>query len=414
MDTVKSATAGSPSLLRRVNSAAVLRVVRQGKAVSRAEIARLTGLSVPTVNGVVEDLLLAGYLQEDIAQHGDRARRRGPRPRLVHFRANVGHVLGLDIGANKVLAIVSDLDGEATGSDRRTVAAAADANEVLEVAAAAVRAALRRAKVSANELLSAAVGTPGVVELPMGRVTLAPQLPGWEGLPLADRVAQWLGRPVLAVNEVHLSLLAERWRGAIQGVDDALYVQVGIGIGAGILMGKQLYRGSTGAAGEIGYLPLINCAALLPQGVGQFEYSAGGRAFARLGSRAAAGPHGSVLRELAGGDPASVDAAMVFSAASRGDPTAGRILNKIVGRLARGIAAAVALLNPAVVVVGGGLSQAGDMLLAPLEDKVRGLVPMPPRFVLSALGDEAVALGAVRAALDTVDDDLLALAREAL
>jgi predicted NBD/HSP70 family sugar kinase len=398
--------------LRQINSAAVLRAVRHGGPASRPAIARLTGLSQPTVNEIVGSLLQTGYLWEIRPDEGARGHRPGPKPRLVGFCADFGYVLGLDIGANKLLALVADLEGHLVASERRPVAGLGDSKAVLKTAAAAVRCALKRAGVSPGALMAAAVGTPGVVEQPSGRLRLAPQLPGWDGLPLGQRIEELLGRPVLVDSEAHLALLAERWLGAIKGADDALYVQLGIGVGAGILVGGQLYRGATGAAGEIGYLPIADRASPLPAGVGQFEHAAGGRAFARLGQRAAQGPGGRLLGELVGGDLDLVDAEVVFAAALQGDRTARRVIDKLVGRLARGIAAATALLNPAVVVIGGGLSRGGEALLEPLERAVFDLVPVPPRFVLSELGDEAVALGAVRVALDAAEEDLLSFSEE--
>jgi len=118
---------------------------------------------------------------------------------------------------------------------------------------------------------------------------------------------------------------------------------------------------------------------------------------------------GARLLEIAGGDPDAIDAEVVFAAAAQGDAAARAILDELLGRLARGIAAAVVVLNPAVLIVGGGVSRAGTALLEPLERRIRELVPVPPQVVLSSLGDEAVALGAVRLALQEVEARMLAL-----
>jgi glucokinase len=217
---------------------------------------------------------------------------------------------------------------------------------------------------------------------------------------------------VLVDNEVHLALFAERWRGAIQGIDNAFLVHIGVGVGCGILIDGQLYRGATGAAGEIGYLPIVDDDETPPGSVGPFEHAAGGGAFARLGQRAAAGPAGALLRELAAGDPGAVSAEIVFVAAARGDVSAQAVVDKLVGRLARGIAAATVLLNPAIVVIGGGVSKAGEALLAPLERAVSDLVPVVPQFAISTLGDTASALGAVKVALEAADASLFAFATE--
>jgi len=275
---------GSPPLLRRLNSALVLRTIRAAGPVSRAEIAKETGLSKPTVNEVVELLLRAGYVHESVTYGELRPRRPGPRARLLSFRADLGHVLGIDIGANKILASVADLAGDILATERRRTAARGplDAEDRLAEVRTAAGAALASVGVQRASLKAVAVGTPGVVDPVTGEVTLAPQLEGWEGIRLGRLLGRSFPCPVLVDNEVHLAVLAERWRGAAQDIDDAVYLQVGVGIGAGILIGGELYRGAGGAAGEIGYLPLVDGYQPPGLGLGPFEFSAGGNAFARL------------------------------------------------------------------------------------------------------------------------------------
>lgn len=403
----------SPSLLRQLNTAAVLRAIRDGGSVTRPEVGRRTGLSKPTVKYVVEALLADGYILESLPDVDARPRRSGPRANVLSFRSDIGHVLGLDIGANKIIALVTDLAGRIIASERQHCSDARDGEVVLAAASEVALRALERAGVAADELSAAAVATPGVIELSSGLITLAPQLPGWEGLPLASRLAASLGRTVLVDNEVHLALLAERWRGAIRGFDDVILVQIGVGIGCGILIGGKLYRGATGAAGEIGYLPIVDNDEAPVDNMGPFEHAAGGGAFARLGRQAAAGPAGALLRELARGDPGAISAEIVFAAAVRGDAAAQGVVDELVRRLARGIASAIALLNPAIVVIGGGVSKAGEALLARLERAVADLVPVAPQFALSTLGDDAPALGAVKLALEDAEASLLGFAPEA-
>jgi predicted NBD/HSP70 family sugar kinase len=391
----KRPPAGSPGLLRRLNSAAVLHAVREDGPLSRADLARTTGLSKPTVNAAVELLLEQGYVQEEEAAGGDRP---GRRPRLLRFAGDIGHVLGVDIGANKVLVLVADLAGQVIATERRR----SDPGALLELVEEAAGAALAAAGVTG--LKAVGVGTPGVVDPASGRVTLAPQLPGWEGIELGAELEPLFDCPVLVDNEVRLSLLAERWRGAAQEIDDAFLVQIGVGIGGAVLFGGEVYRGAGGAAGEIGYLPLF--AEEEPSsGLGPFEHAAGATAFARLARRAAAGRR-TMLLELAGGDPDAIDPETVFAAAAVGDDVAIEVLDDLFDRLARGIAAAIVVLNPATVIVGGGISRAGERLREPLERRIRALVPVAPHVILSTLGDEAVALGGVRLALQQVEQTL--------
>ena len=389
----------------------MLRTIRADGPISRAELARATGLSKPTVNGAVELLLQSGYLTEHVAGLDVGTRRPGPRARLLSFRGDLGHVLGIDIGANKVLVVLADLTGEVIGAVRRRTSARdrQTADTLLELVGSATDEVLATAEVDRSSLQAVGVGTPGVVDPVSGRVTLAPQLGGWEGIRLASRLEPAFPCSVLVDNEVHLSVLGERWRGSAQGIDDALYVQVGVGIGGGVLIGGDVYRGAGGAAGEIGYLPIFDDDAER-NGLGPFEHAAGGTAFARLGRRAAASGESPALLELAGGDPDAIDAEVVFAAADGGDEAARRILDELLERLARGIASAVTILNPSTVIVGGGVSRAGEKLLEPLERRIAALVPVAPRVVLSTLADEAVALGAARLALLAVEERLFDVA----
>jgi predicted NBD/HSP70 family sugar kinase len=405
--------ADSPSVLRRMNSAVILEVIQNQGPLSRAEIARATGLSKPTVNDVVELLLEQTYVRENRAGHdGDRPRRPGPRARLLTFRADLGHVLGIDVGANKALALVADLSGRILANERREVSrqALAGQGDLLRELEATAAAALESAGVTSASLRAVGVGTPGIVDHDTGRIGLAPQLEGWEGLELGAELERTFGCPVVVDNETHVSLLAERWQGAARGVRNALYVQVGVGIGGAILIEDQICRGWTGAAGEMGYL-LGDEDPEPPQfGAGPFEWAAGGRAYARLGARAAAGPDGALLRKLAGGDPTRVTAETVYAAAAAGCAASREIVATLTARLGRGIVNAAIVLNPELVVLGGGVANAGVALLEPVERVLREHAPAPPRILLSDLGDESVALGAVRMAMDRANERIFAFA----
>jgi predicted NBD/HSP70 family sugar kinase len=358
------------------------------------------------VNEVVEHLLNAGYLSERPTETG-QTNKPGRRPRLFEFRTEIGYVLGVDIGANKTLAAVADLGGNVLSIQRRATTPTS-AEEILARTRALVADVLREGRVRHTSLVAAAVGTPGVVDTLTGRIRLAPQLPGWDGLDLRAAMQAELSCPVLVDNEVRLAVLAERWRGAARNSAETLLVHVGFGIGAGILIGGEIYRGATSAAGEIGSL-LISEKALPAAGLGQFEFEAGGMAYERLGREAALEPDAQILRELVSDDVSGIDASVIFEAAHMGCPAARRVLDTLIGRLARGVASAVMLLDPALVVIGGGISRAGRRLLDPLETSIRSLIPTPPPIVLSTLGDEAVALGALRLALEEADQRLLNL-----
>lgn len=392
---------GSPALMRRMNLTRVLQELRARGPLSRAELARATGLSKPTVTSVVADLQQRGYV---LPIDDDGQQRVGRRPVLFRFRSDLRYVLGLDIGADKLLVLLADLDGNVVASKRRAARELARRGPTAIIAEVAKTAGelLAEVGVDQGDLLAVVAGTPGVVS-DAGVVTLAPQLGKWEGLNLRAALSAVFDCPVHVEREVSLSLLAERWRGVAQGLDDALYIHLGVGVGAALLINGEIYRGADGAAGEIGSMPLGPAVRPLLAGFGPFESVTGGAALARDGQAAARSPDGAQLLALAGGDPDSVDAAMVFAAAEEQDPSAAAIVAAAAQTLAQGVACLVCALNPHTVVVSGGLSRAGAVLLQPLTSAVAELVPFPPRFLVSTLGDETVALGALRRATETLD-----------
>ena len=269
------ATGGSPTLLRRVNVLSVLAAVREHGPLSRTHLRDLTRLSRPTINEVVAELVSAGYLIDE-ADRGQRS-GPGPAPRLLRFRAELGHVCGIDIGANTIRVQVARLDGEAVASIRDATSPSAAPGETIRRVRGAVRACCDRAGISESQLRQAVVSTPGIVDPTTDAVFLAPQLRGWEALKLAEALS--LPCPTLIENEMHLAVLGERWRGAAKGVDDVVYLGLGVGIGAGIVLGGRLHRGRGGSAGEIGYLPVSSGRRGARGKRGQFEAVAGtGRA----------------------------------------------------------------------------------------------------------------------------------------
>jgi predicted NBD/HSP70 family sugar kinase len=391
--------AGSPATLRNLNRTRILRSIRASSSISRVELARETGLSKPTVNKIVAGLLDEGLLRELPIAESRLPGRSGPRPKVVAFRPDFGYVVGVDIGANKLLVHVADLSGRVLASRRAPARGPRRAHAVLAEVRREVEALLASVGIGARDVNVLVIGTPGVVDPVTSRVSLAPQISGWEDTDIVADVRRWLPGRVRVEPEVQLSMLAERWHGAGRDVDDLVYINVGIGIAAGIMIRGERHRGASGAAGEIGYLPIGEAGPIAADGFGSFEWAAGGDAYARLGAEVARTRRGARLRRLAGGDPAAVDAEVVFAAAAQGDAAAVAIVDDLVGRLARGVASVATVVDPSVVVIGGGLSRAGEPLRARLERDVRQLLPRPPRLVLSALGEDGVALGAVTAAI---------------
>jgi predicted NBD/HSP70 family sugar kinase len=217
---------------------------------------------------------------------------------------------------------------------------------------------------------------------------MAPNLPGWSRHGLVDAVREQLGTNVTFENDVNLAALAEREHGHGRNVDSFVFIAVGTGVGMALIIDGRLYRGAHGAAGEIAYLPL---------GVGDPHDPANRRRGAFEEAASAAGVV-RVAREL--GMPASVTAERVFTAARKGDAAARKAVDIEARRLGLAIATIAPMLDPELVILGGGVGRNGDLLLEPIEAELRRLVPFRPRVVVSALGQDAVLQGAVATALE--------------
>lgn len=397
---------GSPTLMRRINAGRILTELREGGPQSRAGLARATGLSKPAVNALVEDLVDQGY----VAPTEQASATTGPgRPaRLYTFRTDMGYVVGADIGANKLAVVLANLAGEVVASRRveTSTVASSGPEAVLRLLVATIEEVCAEVEIRAEQLKRAVIGTPGVVH-PDGTVHTVPQLAGWEGYRLQAALTSAVGCPVEVEREVHLSLMAERWHGASQGLTNALYVQVGVGVGAGLLVNGDVVRGANGAAGEIGLMPLGDAPPQVGGNFGPFEWATGGMGLATRGRELAERPEGAALRTHVDGNLEAIDAAAVFEVASTGDTATTALVRDALGTLAQGISALVCALNPEAVIISGGLSRAGNALVEPLRAQVAEVVTYATRFLTSTLSDEAVALGAVRLGLDDVERTLL-------
>ncbi|MEU6990443.1 ROK family transcriptional regulator [Streptomyces sp. NPDC046465] len=373
-------TGGDPSLLRRINSAVVLHALRAADLATLTEITRLTGLSRPTVEGVVEGLIEAGLVVESAAEDGG-ARRQGRPARKFRFRAEAGHLLGLEIGPHRVAAMLSDLDGKVLGTASRGVSEEASADDRLERLRTVVADLLRRAGIARSSLRAVGVGSPGILEAD-GTVRLSTALPEWTGLQLGERLRRSFKCPVLVENDANAAAVAEHWKGAAADTDDLVFVLAGLSPGAGSLIGGRLHRGYGGAAGEIGALHLLG-REVTPETL----LSTTDQPLHPLDEQAVA---------------------EVFAHAREGDARAQAAVERFIQRLVHDVAALVLALDPELVVVGGWAAGL-DGVLEPLHRELARYCLRPPRVALSVLGEAAVSTGALRLALDHVEEQLFAV-----
>ncbi len=311
---------------------------------------------------------------------------------------------GIDVGGTKISAALFTMQGRMSGRKRVPIDKSTPEKPVRQVNAL-IRGLEELARRRGSELRAIGICIPGIVFARDGRVW-APNIPGWDRFPLRDRLAIKTKTPLLLDSDRNAYVLGENWRGAAGGKRDVVFLAVGTGIGAGILSGGRLVRGSGDIAGAVGWFALDPRFREEYARMGGFEAEASGGAIGRKAREFLRAGEVSLMNDLAKGRIDRVTAATAAAAARAGDPLARHILEQAVTFLGMGIANIVSLMNPEMVVLGGGLFQAADILLVPVRREFRRwaqpLAAKKVKIVVSALGEDTGLYGAAKLAWDGV------------
>ncbi|MBI1983878.1 MAG: ROK family protein [Acidobacteria bacterium] len=310
---------------------------------------------------------------------------------------NTPLVVGLDLGGTKIAAGVVASTGKLLSSIRLKTPASGVKRDVAALYDAA-RAAAAAAQVPWREIRAVGVGVPGAFD-PETETVWAPNLPGWKRVPLGKMLGRALRRLVFVEGDRNVQALAEAWLGAGRGrARNLVFLTLGTGIGAGLILDGRLVPGTRGVAGAAGWMAIEGKWRPVYARIGCLEARGAGPAVARLAQKAVRSSSRSLMRKLA--ENRKITAHVVAEAARRGDRTARRVLDEVGTNLGRGVASIISLLNPELVVVGGGLAGAGELILTPLRRAARQwgqpLASRQARIVRSRVGDHAGVLGAAR------------------
>lgn len=314
-----------------------------------------------------------------------------------------GYVLAVDIGGTKILTALVAASGTVQARHRAQTPARG-VEPVLEAIAAGVRAVREASGVAAGDIMALAVGAPGPLDPRTGVVFEPPNIEGWHTVPLADLLRERIRLPVIVENDANAAAVGEWWVGAGSGVHDLVYITVSTGIGGGIIIGDRLVHGVSGTAGEVGHMTIDASGPPCPcgRGTGHLEVLASGLAIARMAREAVAAGKRTTVLDLAGGDPEAIGARIVEEAARHGDAVAAEIFERAATYLGIGVASLLNVLNPARVIIGGGVSKAGELLFEPVRRVARERAFERPgrdaQIVPSALGDDVGVIGAAAVA----------------
>ncbi len=318
-----------------------------------------------------------------------------------------GKIVGaIDLGGTKILSAIVDRRGVVLATDRRHTVSDGPQAVVADMAGS-LRSACKTAGVTVESLLGVGVSAAGPIDAATGVIAKAPNLPGWHDVPLTSLLREHLQMPILLDNDANAAAVAEHTFGAGRGCTQMIYITISTGIGGGIITDGHLYRGATGAAGEIGHVVLVPDGPLCGCGQrGCLEALASGTAIAREARTAAAAGSSSALQQFAsaGGE---ITAEAVATAAKGGDPAAAKIIADAARWLGMGLVVLVHLFNPERIIIGGGASNIGEPLLGPAEAYMRRhaftTMSAAVQVLPAKYADEAGVIGAAALAFQHAD-----------
>jgi glucokinase-like ROK family protein len=376
----------------------IFKIIRERGPLPASDIVRITGLAKSTVSVNVDRLLEVGLVRGEALP--------GAKRRKLKVAERAGCVVGVDVGQTHLAVGLCDLEAVILDSVREPLDLRRQTPEaVLDRVSALVRELSARAGVEREGLFGMAVGVPGPVDYAQRIPVSPPVMPGWDRFPVAAHLGERFGCPVFLDNDVNVMALGERDRGAAQDADDFLFVKIGTGIGSGLVVRGELYRGAKGAAGDIGHIGLdgdttpCNCGNR-----GCLEAVAGGAALRARAEEAGRGASAFLAQRAAQGQ--ALDAAALALGAAAGDEVCRTLLMDSARTVGKVLAKLVNLLNPSVIVVGGGVALAGERYLASIREVVyRRSTPLATSALVvrkSALGEDCGVVGAAVLALDEI------------
>jgi len=383
-------TPGTPRFLRAMNDRAALDLLLSQGPLSRTTLGNLTGLSKPTASQLLARLEAAGLVRAS----GTTAGRPGPNAQLYEINGSTAYVAGLDVTPARIRAAVADLTGKVVGSYELPTPGRS-AKGTVERVIKSIDGAAGEAGLTRGRLHRVSIGTPGGFDPTTGRLRYATHLPGWHSPHLLDELAAAIAVPLEVENDVNLAAIAEQRVGHAKGSDNFVLLWGAEGIGAAVVINGRLHRGATGGAGEVAFLPLPGTPLVRNVGrnnAGGFQELAGGDPVLQLARR-----HGLKAR--------TAQAAIAAALQSEGEGDA--VLAEFAHRLAVGLAAIVAVVDPELIVLAGGVITAGgERLRGLVQDELAELAVPRPRLLMTAIHEDPVLAGALQSALTTTRDEV--------
>lgn len=388
-----------PEHLRQANARGLLRLLRKHDPCSKADLVRLSGLSAPTISSAVALLQSHGLIKSI----GDGESNGGRPPGLLRFQANHAFVAGADIGGTSLRMMLADLNGTVVAQwSTQFTAKQRTPRTVCTLMHKGLTLMCQQGKIPVKKVFHITAGAPGITNVDAGVVVSAPNLSGWNDVPLRTMIEKSMGVPAIVENDTNLAAIGEQWRGAAEGIENFIFVALGTGLGAGIFLRGRTYHGANWSAGEIGYMGLNGKRRepLRVRSTGQLDRAIGGggieaewRRLLRTQRKARAGLTGLRATEI-------------FDLAVDGHALAGEIVLYTARILADCLSDLALSLDPELIVLGGGIGS-HSALCAATEKILSQNEFACPRILSSSLGTQAQLFGAISVSLAATEDRLI-------
>ena len=379
-------------------------LIRVYGELTKANLVAETDHSRTKVTSSIDSLLQKNFIIEnDNSEYSG-----GRRSRTFSLNGELGYVAGVDIGATSIDLAIANFGQKILARAAEELLVREGPIKVLGRICELVEALMKANNLDPSKLRGIGIGIPGPVDFSNGTAISPPIMPGWDRYPIIETVQQWFpSANVVVDNDVNVMALGEIHQGAGQGVNDLIYVKIGTGIGAGIISNGSIYRGSSGCAGDIGHIGVDKNGPLCPCGNrGCLEALAGGPAIAERAMRAVEAGKSPILSKRWDTNNGWLTAEDVGVAAREGDTLSIEIIRETGQMVGEVLASLVNFYNPAMIVIGGGVSKLGDILLSSIRQAVLNRsLPLATRnldLVFSAIGTDAGIIGAINLAMDYI------------
>ncbi|MDM5285529.1 ROK family transcriptional regulator [Peribacillus frigoritolerans] len=386
---------GSFKLMKSINRSLILNIIREKGPISRADIAKLTKLTPPTVSSFVKELLEA----EIVIERNLGESSGGRKPTLLTLSEDMFHVIGMDVGSQNIKTILTSITGKVIKKSIVPLPAQTTNETLLSLMIDSVSGILDHTKIDEEKIVGIGVGMHGIVDVEEGSSVFAPNL-NLQDIPIKRVLEERFNMMVKVENDGRAMSLGELWFGNGAGIDSFVCINVGRGIGAGIIINGKLYHGSHFISGEIGHMiididgPQCTCG-----NYGCLQTFASGPSIVEWVKKEMRLGHSSLLTTLTKGDLEKVTGELIYSSALEGDTLCKTALQQAGRYLGVGITNVIHTVNPRRIIIGGGVSNAGDLIMDNIIQTVNQRALTNPakqtEIILSKFGDDATAMGAV-------------------